>query len=248
MLLASGALAEDFSIRNLPLEERVCPDVTRDIILDDGRRITRNSSLFCYSETHKESDALGGRTDVDVFYEEEGVLRKDAWSGPQGYTKIARQLLIRYDKAGVNYEVWFITSPNADGRGFYDREGGELLFLTRTEPEARMTNDFVWLKGLFYNTIIAKEENRWEEGTHLHARVENVMTIMRKKTYHAAKTLREYRMVDDEKDDDEQGKKEYIRKKENNQKKESPIIISDEEIADIARRTERLYEIAKYKE
>src|SRR3989338_8445372 len=230
LFTATAAAAEEVPFRDMPLEQRVCPDVTQNDDLGAGKVIKKSSSQFCYSEPHADSVMLFPRTNVDVFYGEEGTQKKDAWSGPNGYTKIVRQLLVRYDVSSTNYEIWFITSPHADGKGFYDRVGSEVLYLTRIEDKMRMKNDFTYYHGEMGSFVSGKEENVWEENGILE-KVESLMSYLQEKTYRAANRLKKYRLTF-----------EPAR-----EKKGSPEILSDEEIWKIAERTERIYERAKYK-
>ncbi len=239
---ASAAAAEQIPFRDMPLEYRVCPDVTQKVDLEEGKVIKKSSSQFCYAEPHANSVMLFPRTNVQVFYEEEGKQKKDAWSGPNGYTKNARQLLITYDlnsannETPVNYEIWFITSPEADGRGLYDRVGNELLFLTETKKEKKMKNDFRWYHGMAYVGVESKEENVWKDNGIL-MEVEGLMNHLRGKVSRAANKLKQYRITF------EQNPFRPEREKDQN-----PQILNDEEVWNIAERTERIYEHAKYKE
>ena len=231
LFTATAAAAEEVPFRDMPLEQRVCPDVTQNDDLGAGKVIKKSSSQFCYSEPHADSVMLFPRTNVQVFYEEEGTQKKDAWSGPNGYTKIVRQLLVRYDLGSTNYEIEFITSPHADGKGLYDREGSELLYLTRIEDGKRMKNDFTYHHGQIGSYVSGKEENVWKENGIIE-KVKSLMAYLQEKTYQAAKRLKQYRLTFEPA----------------TEKDESPQILSDEEIWKITERTEKIYKHAKYKD
>ena len=231
LLTTTAAAAEQVAFRDMSLEYRVCPDLTQSIDGGDERTITKRASQFCYFEPHAESAMFFPRTNVQVFYEEEGWQKKDEWSGPNGYTKSIRQLLITYDVGPVNYEIWFATSPQADGRGLYDREGNELLYLTKTENEKKIKNDFRWYHGMAYVGVESKEKNAWKDNGIL-MKVEHLMVHLRGKVSRAANRLKQYRLTFEP----------------TVEKTRSPEILNDEEIWRIAEKTERIYEHAKYKE